>query len=497
MSLLGTWWFKEDTDTAYYGTLTLSENRISLQLFGLDEKYLFKESFQADQLNGIILDDQNTNENFKGKHLILENCTQGTRSSTISGVTITVTNFSIETIYVTEFSPCVKDLSLKFDTLAFEFSHLIDFVSSPKFGIKVNPNFEKGGVDISYQSMDFPDTYFENYSIEINDFYSTQGSAVRDYTINSGVRFRVTSQTALSLSEWRENVIIPLQNLISLGTDRLNVLLNISGNHKDNFEIHNIGKESEFTRLIPTTIFNREIVGSQDMQFPYVDPLFDLKQLGDSYSIKLNTWLNLYSEKKTKEIQDTIFKTIFTTGLNREDYYLNLSKALEVYHKNTYSGNMVATDLHELRVNNIIDNLDSTNVTQIDQDWTRDRLLYANQTSLKQRILHLLKNDLSHLKLEELVHLEQKEEAIEAHEIITEKQEIIARKIVKTRNKFTHSGGGLKDSVKKEIDYLCVLMTYMLKSLLLNKLEISNRDLKRIYKKRLKEVATIFSVDAR
>lgn len=496
MSLLGTWWFQEDADTTYSGTLTLSKNRISLQLFGLDEKYIFKESYQVDQLNGIILDDQTTNEDFKGKHLILENCTRSGGSSTNSGVTITVTNFSIETVYVTEFSPCVKDLSLKFDTLAFEFSHLIDFVRSPELGIKVHPNFEKGGVDISYQSMDFPNTSFENYSIEINDFYSAQGSAVRDYTINSGVRFRVTSQTAISLSEWRENVIIPLQNLISLGTDRLNVLLNISGNHKDNFEIHNIGKESEFSRLIPTTIFNREIVGSQDMQFPNVYPLFDLRQLGDSYSVKLNTWLNLYSEKKTKEIQDTIFKTIFTTSLNREDYYLNLSKALEIYHKNTYPGNMVSTEEHESRVDNIVDNIDSVNVTQNDQDWTRDRLIYANQTSLKQRILHLLKNDLSHLKLEELVHLAQKEEAIEAQELITEKQEIIAKRIVKTRNKFTHSGGDLKDSVKEEIDYLCVLMTYMLKNLLLNKLEVSNRDLERIYKKRLKKVATIFSSGA-
>lgn len=481
--LSGYWCIPEENNSSYYGTLSTHNHKITLKIYGLDINLVFKDSVEINEIHGIVFDTDDTKSEFKGKFVVLKQCLRNNASPLYTKALenpITKINFSVNHAFITEHSPFVKDLSLKFNVITFEITHLPDFVRSLGHSINIDKPQNKSlnnGIQLTYEYVNFPSIHIAENQIELLGYYYTGPVHIRKASINTGVKFKVTSPETLSLVEWMASFIVPLKNLLTLTTYRRNHITKIEGYCEENFEICKEGSKNEFKRKIPISIITDEILQHENDNSPELPFLiFNLRDIENSYQEKIKIWLHLYQDKKSNSVQTTIFSALFSDNLNIIDRFLNLSKALEFYHSNKYPNERLPKEQFQVRVDKIIKEINN----EEDKIWVADRLSYANALSLKERLLFLISNNLKDLKFEEAIGISNNQ---------------LANKIRDIRNKFTH-GGSLDLDVLEQGLWICFLMEFMLLALLLEELKLPITNVQKVsnYKFRMKKIKSALSI---
>ncbi|MDJ1184616.1 hypothetical protein [Roseofilum casamattae] len=301
ITLQGNWWLPDSPDERLSGILSLSEDRIELNING-QLSIDFVEA-HIPEIHGIIVEDIHTPDSarrFRTKIVILQNCLYIKHSPCCIfypkfDSTIVTSSFSAATAYTIKNHANVKDLSLCFHEIELGFSHLADFslttgrLIKDDFVCDENGRFQE--ISAVYKARDLPRVIIGNVAIKFTQGIQDSGDRIRKFVINPVIRFRITSEEALTLPEWQSKYIMPLKHFLTLATKEVNHVTHICACHHDNVQILDDGTK----RLIHYEILNAKILKSRNTEFKEPGtPFFRLRDIQDSFEDILKRWLELY-----------------------------------------------------------------------------------------------------------------------------------------------------------------------------------------------------------
>jgi hypothetical protein len=99
----------------------------------------------------------------------------------------------------------------------------------------------------------------------------------------------------------------------------------------------------------------------------------------------LSEWLSKYEHLRSSF--DLYFATIYNPGAYSKERFLSLARAIEAYHRCTYSNCDIDPDEHDKRVEEVISAVPKTH-----QEWLRKQLLFSNEPSLRKRLQDLMRD---------------------------------------------------------------------------------------------------------
>ena len=145
--------------------------------------------------------------------------------------------------------------------------------------------------------------------------------------------------------------------------------------------------------------------------------IFTYNHIENNFIDIINKWISSYS--RLSHVYDLYFGTIFNPHLYLEQRFLNVIRALEVFHRRLFDGKYLSDDEYD-EISSVIENSIPQNPTPGFNDKMTSMLTYGNEYSLRKRLNELFDNYLQDYK-----------------SLYTDRDFII-NKSVDTRNYLTH-----------------------------------------------------------
>ena len=341
------------------------------------------------------------------------------------------------------------------------FTHLPDFALTE--GRLINDDITKNsdggadGIDASFRFRSLPVATIDGVKLGFLQGFSTSGDRIRRYVIEPGIHLKLRSPTPLSMQQWQSQFVTPLQHLLTLATTHVNLMNGLQGFHDMNTETLEFSDEElQVTQPIPFTVFNREVLETAGAEVS--EALFSLFKLGDvkdRLEKLLQQWFSLY--EKHRPVQNLLFGVLYAQGIYAEDRFLNLARALEVYHRSNHPGGALPrAEFRALRAE-IIEQVDEKH-----RLWLREKLAYANELTLQDRLAQLLNGSCNFLVQE-----------------LGFSTESVSAQIKVQRNRLTHYGNEKRKADPTELTWLSYLMEYLLQTLLLTEMGFSPKTIQK------------------
>ena len=200
-----------------------------------------------------------------------------------------------------------------------------------------------------------------------------------------------------------------------------------------------LNEQDNLTQVVPFEVITEEILESDSMEFrESLFRLFDLRDIKEQFEEVLSKWFELY--EKHRIVQNLLFSGLFAKEIYAENRFLDLARALEVYHRSKYP-----------------------------------RGSNSQKVTLNERLQRLL-DDLEDLKLSEALNVS---------------EEAIGKRIKDVRNHLTHYSEKPKAFTNSEVIWLFYLIEYLLQALLLQEIGFSATKIKgeRNYSFRMRQIA--------
>jgi hypothetical protein len=262
-------------------------------------------------------------------------------------------------------------------------------------------------------------------------FTSTISQSTTEVKITQNTYFKLKSETLKPLSDFRD-IVYKLTNFMCFAIDEIVSIKNMFATSSE------IQREmlKEKSYPIPIHIYYKS--NSYSKKIPNISQhkmLLTYETIRSNAQDVFNNWLNAY------EILSPAINLYFSTKTNSYKYlegaFLALAQGLETYHRRTSDEILMDSNkFHSL----VADIIETCPLEQ--QEWLRIRLQYGNEISFSKRIQHIIEPFKSKLG--------------------NYKQRIkLIRKIVDTRNYFTHYNEDLKDKVAikgNDLWFLCDTM---------------------------------------
>jgi ApeA N-terminal domain 1 len=459
--LHGHWWIKGNEEKKIPGILDLSGNKIKLEVSGsFSEDDHLANLPDFGEIWGTTFAGKNTNQEeskVANKFVILQNCLKTNHSQSFGNnwlYELTPTGeFTALTMYVAENTDFLKETGLTFHEIRVSFSHLHDFATLQERWIKSKyiPNGEGNLEELqaSFKFRTLPTAKIGDAIVEFDQSVRDYGDRQRKYTIEPSIFLRICVPEPLKLQEWYADYITPLQHLMTLSTTQRNRVTSLRAYNNQNINHIQISVGDTITEPIPFEIITAEILEANAIEFSEsVFTLFTLDDIQNSFEKAIRSWFTLYKEHRS--VQNLLFGVIFADKLYVEDRFLNLARALEVYHRAKYPGGILETNEFKSRRQVIVDQIQEQDLKK----WLKDKLAWANELTLNERLVKLF-DELADLKLEDKTGL----------------SGIQLSKLIKDgRNHLTHYGSRSKGVSFNKMYWLCYVMEYMLQALLLKEL---------------------------
>jgi len=160
------------------------------------------------------------------------------------------------------------------------------------------------------------------------------------------------------------------------------------------------------------------------------------------------------------------FSTLYNPRINLENRFLNLTQALESYHRAIFDGKYTSEEEYKIIAKGIIDNLPST----LDDDFRRSlvsRIKYGNELSLRRRIKEIY---------------DRHKEVIQS---IIEKRDEFIEDVINTRNYLTHHDTSVAHLALKDINLFRISnrLQLIIEICLLSEIGISGESIAKIFSK--------------
>ncbi len=477
ITLQGNWFLPNKPKEIFSGILTLTDDRIRLEING----DLSAEPFgvQIPEIYGIIAGNANIQgsaRRFIRKLVILQDCLETYKNDPHYNYSlhdpIVTSVFLASTLYSINNNENARDLSLRFHFIEIGFSHLSDFSLTAgrliKYHLAYDDNDKFKEISAIYKIRDLPRATIGTDIIKFTQSLQASGDYIRQLVINPIIRLKITSQEALTFQEWQSKYIVPLKHFLTLATKKVNYVTNINGFHYDNVQ----ELRDRTTIVLPYDILDRELLKSQNMTFEESHcPLFKLGDIQNDFENVLNKWFELY--KKHDIVQNLLFSYLHSGETKYlEDRFLNLARALEVYYKShpDFWGALMPkkqfSRIRDKMAQQATEVLDEDDIRWFSEERTEGKDIkdkvkqwlcrqLSNDKKLKDKILEIL-DSLGDLEIEEKC------------------KDVIADKISKYRNHFTHysNSRAFKNNNFNEPQEFVFVMEYLLQALLLKDISL-------------------------
>lgn len=435
---LGYWWLPSNPDFKLAGTMKfLSEDGVYLDTLGsFTSNGRFDNSNSYDLILGIA----------KGGELItLYNCksintTRRSRGITQKRYIVTLA------LLGTHFT---KVEALSFDKIVVEYNYLPDWVYSetPDFiadwhkqkSFNNSPTGELKAKVSGTSPLNQAEITIKAFNQSFSNFREFKQTRSAEIIIE-------LKQQRLSIYEWYLNFLYPLQNFLSLATNRQNSITSISVYSQPESTLNH-------NREIPATLFSSIISQEQTEEKNLKQMLFTLKDIEPHFSLCIQKWLNINDD--IKHICDVYFGIKYTNSLYGELRFLSIVQALESYHRIKLENSSDSQDKpnqqieHKRRLEQIYERVPEQHL-----EWLKEQLAFSHEISFKNRIKDLCN------KFQPII------------SPLSKNPNKFAAKVRDTRNYYTHYNQSLKSKAAKqnELFRLSQILNFLLQSCLLTEL---------------------------
>lgn len=331
---------------------------------------------------------------------------------------------------------------IKFNRVAVEYSYLADWADLPV--IKRQEELEEDNYNVRGFNFSYirPEPIRGNTNQGILSLVYTWHNSGQPFQIDfsQSAMFEIKSQEHFSFDEWMTKIIFPLQNFITLATNRPNSVTRVLA--FSHYGIRATDDNPHFTKQdISIEVIYRSVYteARQDNRLLSDDLLFQFKDIKETFGDTMTRWLAIAAELDS--VCNLFFSTRYSQRMYQENHFLNIVQAAESYHRRRRFNRVLPKEEHEKRISRIIDN-----ALEEDKEWLKQKLSFSNEPSLKERLIDLRQ------ETSEIISL-----------LITDENSFI-KQVRDTRNYLTHYDKSLwKKTVKGEDLYW---LTYTLEVLL-------------------------------
>lgn len=508
--ILGHWWTPESESKKVPGILKFTyEEGITLKLIG-SFKSPYLGCFSTHSRFSIIL-----GEDEKHKKITLVNC-------------VSLNPIICQIGYRGAHFKNLEDIV--FNEAAVGFSYLQEWIQITGFNGTFGENFQ---VNYNEPNEIVAQTKKGKISIKHGISYSTD--LWRKYLLEQVVDIKIKPSSDVSFDDLSKDFIMPLGNLVSLGTDTRNCLTSLYVFNNDVFLETRDGNRPE-----PIEVFFITERPSGEIQTPQVlFTIHDIAKNIDELSEVINNWLEFAD--KAEVVFELFFSTLNNTTVNTKRDFIKLAQAAEAYHRTMINNEVIPEKEFKARKKLV---LDATPAEL--KDWAKEQLAYGNEPKYKVRLQELyditkniigplvanfkvteellinLKNenvpDSALEKLRKLItrsvilqqditdalegledeQVTKYKELIIKHTLCNEDRDVFLTKLVHTRNYYTHHAEkGKAATTLEELWKLYNVLLFMLRACFLKELGVPEEKRKELIEKSGKYIFALQEVEQR
>ncbi len=468
---LGIWWLPENEVEQLTGTLSFSpEEGVRLELVGS-----FADMMEAlntvnahkyrifPKIFGII---QN------GDFVTLEDCTE--LNAGLAWGTLRRQTFQCRFGYLGSHHISVN--KPMFTEILAEYSHLLDWLRMSGVFEEVERNPETGlsKFTLVYQEPQALKAHYENVEIAFGlNMSARYGARTKSYSEQSVCHIKLTE--ARSIDSWLQDYVGPLQDLLTLATDRPNAVLKLSAYPSEETDCTQEKVTDKplkrYFQIIYTPLFYKSCdpdkwIFPEECNFV----LNDLSASGIALANFLAAWFKF--RKELSNVCDLYFNSRYRPAVFVEDRFLALVRASESYQRMRGRSTTILPKkefkaLKEQLKEQVV-SIFSANYPQFVNKFV-NKIDYLNEAKLYERIVELY-------ELSEGI----------AEELYPEKEKF-AKTVTDTRNYYTHPTPEDKDrkliANSTEMQLFSNAFTYILGYCFMRNLGFSEEDCKRLLKR--------------
>ncbi len=425
---VGLWWLPATPDRRIGGTLSVdSDKGITLELIGSFEDGFAQEVSEYPIIQGVI----------PGSLITLTNCISAGTSSSYPGYR--AQRIFARTGYKGAHFPAQEEA--RFNQMYVSYSHMPEWLGISGFDVQweLAESPDRSGYIVRYVVPS------DNFQVENDEFiltlsfsYSLEpGNTLRHVSLSQNVSFRIQSNEELTPEDWQRRFIYPLQNFLTLATN------------KPNFPVHlaffsprlTIGTHQELLQPIEELL---EPIDSSERPLHQPDMLFSYAAIEANIQTMMSRWLDI------AQVLDSVcylfFDSQYSSTLHLEQTFLNLAQAAESFHRRRRNNARWPRDEFHHRRDTVL-----AQVSEEYNDWLRQLLMFANEPTFAKRMEELV------VEIEPVV-----------QPLINDRESFI--KLVKnTRNYYVHWSEDLRNraATGERLFRVVQILKFMLQTLLL------------------------------
>jgi len=437
--LKGIWWFPDNPEETFFGTLIFNPYKGAfLELLDFHKKLKIDVPTEKEIILGISSD---------GNKITLHGCYCYNNNKYF-----TTYHFSSYIIFIGAHFHKTEDI--KFKNITVHYSYLDEWFNISGFHIddsKIkDPNMNE--IIIKYKTL-------ESVNIFLNNNYKLT-LYVTEYTDNERTQVNIKRKTFINIEFNQEesiaNIFIILRgirNFLSFALSEKVYLISIEGVLEEN---NGITEENFYNEKVKIYY---KIAGISKVT-EKVNPnniLFKFHDISDRFEIILNKWLNKASSLEI--FFNLYFEIIYNSGIHLEHKFLNLILALEAYHRKTKEN----FELPEDKFKDMLDEIVNF-VPEKYKSWLREKLNYSNEKNLRRRLKEIM------------------DEFSYAISLFIQDENIkhFIDKVIKTRNYLIHKDDKIEKNVAKdkELFYLVEKLKLIVEICILKELGFTQDEIK-------------------
>lgn len=343
-----------------------------------------------------------------------------------------------------------------------QYDYLPDFVRKQGF----TPDFKtKDGVLQKYQlTYEYPPKIVATTSrgtISVSYTFHQGGEPLKGLKLRQSTALEIEAEEELTLKELDIQYMRPLQDLISLATNRPNFITNLLVYSKEKVE----------------TVMNRirevpiEVVFQQNYQEERQDSLLPVNKLlftledrsvSERFSEIIERWLTNTDIDELGDVFSLFFSVLYAPDLSREMGFLNIAFAAELYHRKRFSNHVLPKNEHRSRIASVVCRAPGEH-----RVWLKSALSFSNEPRFRDRI-------------DELV--EMTKEVV--FPLFSDKDYFV-NKVRDTRHYRVHNVARLKKKAAEgeELYWITKTLTYLVQTCLLIELGLTSQDCFELFSK--------------
>jgi hypothetical protein len=440
----GEWWFTQNPEQRFRGRLKFSpEAGVSLYLLVFQVNVPQIPAGEIDLILGSSAD---------GKKITLYRCILKERTIhySVNGIPAEEFLFFSSFLFVgTHFSAVEQ---IEFKRMSVQFLHLGEWadvsgfnISPPRYGISI----------IKYhlpKSIEFKIGEDLRVSVSFNVTYPLRTIPQTEASIKQNTWIVFNPSTSKKLDEFLK-IMRTMQNFLTLAISESTYPTVIEGETES--EKLRIG-DAEICSPIKVAFMQSSYIFEPPKALHSRDMLFGLREVTRKRRI-LRNWF-----EKTEILQpvcDLYFGTLYQKGMYLNNELLNLTQALESYHRRTMRKLELPARQHQRRIATILKNAPAKH-----KDWLESRLKYSNEPTLRERLKDIW---------------DRCPTAISAK--LGDKNAFVGI-TVDTRNYWTHFDDSLKANAATGVGLykLVIKLRILLQTCLLEEIEFDTNDIERL-----------------